>query len=101
MAAWEAGAAVAQHGGDQGGVCAAYEEFACDPSIRDAPVGGGIALPDAQPIQGVPIQGCECGGIEPGGRERVCSGVLCKRGPDRSVPSEFDGSQFEQRGSAT
>lgn len=105
MAAREAGAAVAQHGDDQGGVCAAYEKFACDPSIRYAPVWGGIVLPDAQAIQGVPVQGCECGGIDPGGRERVGSGVLWKRGLDRrgvrSVPGEFDGSQFEQRGSAT
>jgi hypothetical protein len=67
MATRKAWAAVAEHRTDQGGVCAGGEELAGNPPIRDAPVGGRIALPDAQSMQTVPIPGRECVGIEIGG----------------------------------
>ncbi len=59
MAAGKAWAAVAQDGSDGGQGVAGAEEFSRYPLVHDAPVGGRVALQDAQPMQVSLLQSSE------------------------------------------
>jgi hypothetical protein len=66
MAAGKARAAVTQHTCDDGEGRASLEEFAGYAFVGDAPVGGRIAVQDAQTVQAGLIQTSQRGGINVG-----------------------------------